>query len=86
MLQFLKLITIFASSVEKDWRHREEQLSFDPSENLQVYCMRARSLKAASPAVAYILLTPCLGESAHIYTCRCELFFHSYAYGYCRTF
>ena len=47
MLQSLKLITIFALSVEKDWRHREEQLSFDPSENLQVYCMRARSLKAA---------------------------------------
>ena len=30
MLQFLKLITIFASSVEKDWRHREELLYFDP--------------------------------------------------------
>ncbi len=35
MLQFLKLITIFASSVEKDWRHREELLSFDLSENQQ---------------------------------------------------
>ena len=35
MLQFFKLITIFASSVEKDWRHREEQLSFDLSENLE---------------------------------------------------
>ena len=75
MLQFLKLITIFASSVEKDWRHREELLSFDLSENQQNSSDKGKSLKAASPAVAYILLTPCLGESAHIYTCRCELFF-----------
>jgi hypothetical protein len=31
-------------------------------------------LKAASPAVAYILLAPTV-ELAHIYTCRCELIF-----------
>ncbi|GEM_PF-6027897 len=62
MLQFLKLITIFASSVEKDWRHREEQLSFDLSENLENSSDKGKSLRAASPAVAYILLTPCLGS------------------------
>ena len=33
---------------------------------------REKSLKAVSPAVAYILLTPFM-ELAHIYTCRCEL-------------
>ena len=27
MLQFLKLITIFASSVEKDWRLRDMQIA-----------------------------------------------------------
>ena len=73
-MQFLKLITIFASSVEKDWRHREELLSFDLSENQQNSSDKGKSLKAASPAVAYILLTPSV-ELAHIYTCRCELFF-----------
>ena len=63
-----KKMFTFVAWFRKRSRHREEQLSFDPSENLQVYCMRARSLKAASPAVAYILLTPCLGGvSSHIY-------------------
>ena len=55
-------------------RHRGELLSFDPSENLENSSTRAKSLKAVPPAVAYILLTPSL-ESAHIYTCRCELIF-----------
>jgi len=32
----------------------------------------AKSLKAASPAVAFILLSPPM-ESAHVNTCRCEL-------------
>ncbi len=40
-----------------------------------------KSLKAASPAVAYILLIPLKMESAHIYTCRCELIFILYATG-----
>lgn len=67
MLQFLKLITIFASSVEKDWRHREEQLSFDLSENLENSSDKGKSLRAASPAVAYILLTPCFWGSRLTY-------------------
>ena len=54
--------------------HRGELTSFDPSENLENSSMRAKSLKAVPPAVAYILLFPVLG-SAHIYTCRCELIF-----------
>ncbi len=83
MIQLSKKMLTFVPSVEKDWRHREELLSFDLSENQQNSSDKGKSLKAASPAVAYILLTPCLGESAHIYTCRCELFFHSYYHGYC---
>ena len=35
MLQLSKLILIFASWVYKNPRHRGEQLSFDPSENLE---------------------------------------------------
>ena len=66
--------TIFALSIRRDWWHWGERLSFDPLENLQNSSVRAKSLKAASPAVAFILLTPSM-ESAHIYTCRCELIF-----------
>ena len=50
MLQLSEKMPIFVPSVEKDWRHRGELLSFDP-----------------------LLLS--LAESAHIYTCRCELIF-----------
>ena len=74
MLQLSKIMLIFVPSVEKDWRHRGELLSFDPSVNLENSSMRAKSLKAASPAVAFILLSPIV-ESAHINTCRCELIF-----------
>ena len=35
MNQLSEIMLIFASSVDKNWRHREEQLSFDPSENLE---------------------------------------------------
>ena len=74
MIQLSKKMLTFAPSVETDWRHRGELLSFDPSENLENSSTRVRSLKAASPAVAYILLAPTV-ELAHIYTCRCELIF-----------
>jgi len=74
MLQLSKLFPIFVPWFSNDPRHRGERLSFDPSENLENSSMRARSLKAASPAVAFILLTPSM-ESAHVNTCRCELIF-----------
>ena len=72
MIQLSKKMLTFVPSVETDWRHRGELLSFDPSENLQNSSDKGKSLKAASSAVAYILLAPSM-ESARIYTCRCEL-------------
>ena len=33
MIQLSRNLLIFALSVEKDWQHRGELLSFDPSEN-----------------------------------------------------
>ena len=72
MLQLLEKMLIFAPSVEKNWRHRGELLSFDPLENLQNSSVRVRSLKAASPAVAFMPLSPPL-ESANVNICRCEL-------------
>ena len=35
MLQLSKIMPIFVPSVEKDWRHRGELLSFAPPVNLQ---------------------------------------------------
>ena len=64
MLQLSEKIPIFAASVEKDWRHRGELLSFDPLENLQ------NSTCTGEKYTAYSVM-----ESVHIYTCRCELIF-----------
>ena len=66
MLQHSEKMPIFAASVEKDWRHRGELLSFDPLENLQNSTCTGKSLKAASPAVAYILLTPSWSQLTYI--------------------
>ena len=66
MLQLSEKLLIFALSVEKDWRHRGELLSFDPLENLQIQRVRVRSLKAASPAVTYILPTPLWSRFTYI--------------------
>jgi len=72
MEYFSKIMPIFVPLVCKDRRHRGELFSFDPSEKLQIFSDKGKSLKVVPPAVAYILLTPSM-EAAHIYTCRCEL-------------
>ena len=46
--------------------HRGELTSFDPSENLENSSMRAKSLKAVPPAVAYILLAPLWSQLTYI--------------------
>ena len=66
MLQLSKLIPIFAMWFYKKPRHRGERLSFDPLENLENSCVRVISLKAASPAVAYILLSPLWSQFTYI--------------------
>ena len=72
MLQFSKKMLIFDPSVEKDWRHRGELLSFDPPENLQnSTCTGEKSESCFSCSSIYTVLS--FVESAHIYTCRCEL-------------
>ena len=74
MLQLSEKMPIFAPSVEKDWRHRGERLSFDPSENLEnskykgeksESCFSCSSIYTAHSAM----------ELAYLYTCRCELIF-----------
>ena len=66
MIQLSKKLLIFAPSVETDWRHRGELLSFDPSENLENSSSMGKSLKAVPPAVAYILLSPLWSQLTYI--------------------
>ena len=74
MLQLLKIMPIFAPSVEKDWRHRGELLCFDPLENLEnSLCTGDKTESCFSCSSIYIACSAT--ESAHIYTCRCELIF-----------
>ena len=72
MLQLSEIMPIFVPSVEKDWQHRGELLSFDPSENLENSKYKGEKSEScfscSSIYTAYSLV-----ESAHIYTCRCEL-------------
>ena len=74
MIQLSRNLLIFALSVEKDWQHRGEQLSFDPSENLQN--SKYAGEKSESCFSCSSIYTACSAmEPAHIYTCRCELIF-----------
>ncbi len=74
MLQLSVKMPIFAASVEKDWRHRGELLSFDPLENLQnSTCTGEKSESCFSCSSIYT--TYSVLESVRIYTCRCELIF-----------
>ena len=66
MLQLSKIMLIFVPSFGKRRRHRGERLSFDPLENLQNSTCTGKSLKAASPAVAYILLSPSRSQLTYI--------------------
>ena len=73
MLQVSEKLLIFASSfVNNIRRHRGERLSFDPLENLENSSVRVKRLKGCS-SCSSIYTALSLVESAHIYTCRCEL-------------
>ena len=71
MNQLSRKMHIFAASVEKDWRHRGEQLSFDPSENLENLKYKGEKSESCC-SCSSIYTAHSLVELAHIYTCRCE--------------
>ena len=74
MLQLSKLFPIFVPWFCKGLRHRGERLSFDPSENLEnSTCTGKKSESCFSCSSIYTAHSTM--ESAHIYTCRCELIF-----------
>ena len=71
MLQLSKLISIFAMWIHQNPRHRGEQLSFDPPENLQNSKYKGEKSESCF-SCSSIYTAHSLVESAHIYTCRCE--------------
>ena len=74
MIQLSEKMPIFVPWFRKNPRNRGEQLSFDPLENLENSSVRVKSLKGCS-SCSSIYTALSLVESAHIYTCRCELIF-----------
>ena len=74
MIQLSRKLLIFALSVEKYWQHRGELLSFDPSENLQNSKYAGEKSESCSSCSSIYTAFSAM-ESAHIYTCRCELIF-----------
>lgn len=66
MLQLSGKKPTFVTSFCKEWRHRGELLSFDPSENLENSKYKGEKLKAASSAVAYIQLVPLWSRLTYI--------------------
>ena len=72
MIHLSGKMPIFVPWFRKRPRHRGEQLSFDPLENLQnSTCTGEKSESCFSCSSIYTAVP--LVESAHIYTCRCEL-------------
>ena len=72
MLQLSNNLLIFVPWFRKRLRHRGEQLSFDPSENLENSKYKGEksescfSCSSIYTAYSYV-------ELAHVNTCRCEL-------------
>ena len=73
MIQLSKKLLTFVPSVETDWQHRGELLSFDPPVNLQNSSDKGKVESCSSCSSIYTAFPP-MG-SAHIYICRCELIF-----------
>ena len=72
MLQLSNKLLIFVPWFRKRLRHRGEQLSFDPSENLENSKYAGeKSESCFSCSSIYTALSAM--ESAHVNTCRCEL-------------
>ena len=73
MLQLSKLFLAFAPLLrENSSVHRGERLSFDPSENLENSKYKGEKSESCFSCSSIYTALSCV-ESAHIYTCRCEL-------------
>ena len=75
MIQLSKKMLTFVPSVETDWQHRGELLSFDPSENLENSTYAGEKSESCFSCSSIYTAHSLYWELAHIYTCRCELIF-----------
>ena len=71
MIQLSRKMHTFVPWFRKRPRHRGEQLSFDPPENLQNSKYKGEKSESCF-SCSSIYTAHSLVESAHIYTCRCE--------------
>ena len=77
----------FASWLPVESRHRGEQLSFDPSENLENSVYKGKKSESCSSCSKICTAARASVQSVHAYTCRCELIFFILTYtGISRTF
>ena len=74
MEQVSKNFSIFVAWFQEKPLHRGERLSFDPSENLENSTYKGDKTWSCSSCSSIYTVFSYL-ESAHIYTCRCELIF-----------
>ena len=81
MLQLSNKMLIFVPWFRKKLRHRGELLSFDPSENLENSKYKGEKSESCF-SCSSIYTAHSIMESAHIYTCRCELIFILTCAGY----
>jgi hypothetical protein len=72
MIRLSGKMPIFVPWFRKNPRHRGERLSFDPPENLQNSKYKGEKSESCF-SCSSIYTAYSLAESAHIYTCRCEL-------------
>lgn len=85
MIQLSKKMCIFATSFARHGQLSGELQCFDPSDNLENYCMRAIRLMAVPPVGYVVRLISMRAAPLHIFS-GVSRFSHSYAYGYSRTF
>ncbi len=72
MIHLSEKMPIFVPWFRKSPRHRGELLSFDPPENLESSKYKGEKSESCFSCSSIYTAVP-LAESAHIYTCRCEL-------------
>ena len=72
MKRILEKWFIFVPWLHKKPRHRGKLFSFDPSENLENSKYKGEKFESRS-SCSSIYTAHSAMESAHIYTCRCEL-------------
>ena len=74
MLHLSENMLIFVPSFRKEWQHRGELLSFDPSENLENSKYKGEKSGSCFSCSSIVTARSAM-EPVHLYTYRCEPFF-----------